>query len=196
VLAFSSIENMGLIFMALGMSMVFSSYGLTAFAGLALLVAFFHAANHASYKGLLFLGAGAVDRATGEHRLDALGGLLKRMPVTGLLFLLGSLSIAAIPPTNGFVSEWLLFQTALQSFRLPGTAGEKIFFALAAAVLALTAGPAVTCFVRAFGIAFLGLPRTRAAARAFEPPGPILVAWASWLLSLYRWAFSLPLYFR
>ncbi|MDA8335242.1 MAG: proton-conducting transporter membrane subunit [Peptococcaceae bacterium] len=176
VLAFSSVENMGLIFIALGMSMVFSSYGLKAFAALGLLVALFHAANHASYKGLLFLGAGAVERATGEHRLDALGGLLKRMPVTGLLFLVGSLSIAAIPPTNGFVSEWLLFQTALQSFRLPGAAGAKIFFAVAAAALALTAGLAVTCFVRAFGIAFLGLPRTSAAREAAESPGPILGA--------------------
>jgi len=176
VLAFSSIENMGLILLGLGLSMVFAAHGLPAFAALALLVACYHALNHATYKGLLFLGAGAVDRATGEHRLDALGGLLKRMPATGFLFLLGALSISAVPPTNGFVTEWLLFQTALQSFRLPGLVGIKIFVALAAAVLALTAGLAVTCFVRAFGVAFLGLPRTAAARRAAEAPRPVLAA--------------------
>ena len=182
VLAFSSIENMGLVFMGLGLSMVFSAYGLKTFAALALLVALFHALNHASYKGLLFLGAGAVERATGEHLLDALGGLLKRMPLTGLFFLVGSLSIAAIPPSNGFVSEWLLFQTALQSFRLPGTVGIKILIAVAAAALALTAGLALTCFVRVFGIAFLGLPRTREARQASESPRAML--WGMGILAL------------
>lgn len=174
VLAFSSIENMGLVFMGFGLAMVFSAYGLQAFAALGLLVALFHALNHACYKGLLFLGSGAVERATGEHKLDALGGLLKRMPLTGIFFLVGALSIAAIPPSNGFVTEWMLLQTALQSFRLPGAAGIKIVIAVAGAVLALTAGLAVTCFVRVFGIAFLGLPRTKEAGQAAESPGAIL----------------------
>ncbi len=189
VLAFSSIENMGLVFMGLGLSMVFSAYGLKAFAALALLVALFHALNHASYKGLLFLGAGAVERATGEHLLDAMGGLLKRMPLTGLFFLIGSLSIAAIPPSNGFVSEWLLFQTALQSFRLPGTVGIKILIAVAAAALALTAGLALTCFVRVFGIAFLGLPRTREARQASESPRAML--WGMGILAMFCVALGL-----
>jgi hydrogenase-4 component B len=123
--------------------------------------------NHALYKALLFLGVGAVDTSVGHRDMDRLGGLIKIMPWTALFFLVGALSIAALPPFNGFVSEWLTLQTMLRSAVLSSRA-VKIVFALCGAVLALTAALAVTCFVKAFAMSFLGIARSEATKAAIE----------------------------
>ncbi|MEJ2673427.1 MAG: proton-conducting transporter membrane subunit, partial [Deltaproteobacteria bacterium] len=167
MLAHSSIENMGIITAGLGAAFIFRVAGLPALAGLGFIAAFYHLLNHSLYKALLFLGAGAVDYSTGERNLDRLGGLIRVMPWTGLFFLVGALSIAALPPFNGFVSEWLTLQTMLRSVVL-GSMGVKIIFALCAAALALTAALAVTCFVKAFAMSFLGVSRSPKAAKARE----------------------------
>jgi hydrogenase-4 component B len=167
LLAWSSVENIGVILIGLGAALVFHSYRLDALSALALVAALLHSLNHALFKSLLFLGAGSVLQAAGTRNLEQMGGLLRRMPQTGVLFLIGTLAISAMPPLNGFVSEWLTFQALLLSFRVP----EQFFnivFALAIAALALTAGLAAACFVRAFGIAFLALPRADRAAQAGE----------------------------
>jgi hydrogenase-4 component B len=170
LLAFSSIENVGIILVAAGAGMVFQASGLETLAVFAIAAALYHAANHAAFKALLFLGAGAVAHSVGTRDLEAMGGLIKRMPWTGAAFLFGAVSIAALPPLNGFVSEWLTLQALLQNTRIPRLE-LNLVFALALAGLALTAGLAVACFVRAFGIAFLALPRSEAAARAHEVGG-------------------------
>jgi hydrogenase-4 component B len=141
--------------------------GLPGLAGIAFIAALYHMLNHSLYKALLFLGAGAVDFAAGERNMDRLGGLIRVMPWTSLFFLAGALSIAALPPFNGFVSEWLTLQTMLQSVALQHM-GIKIVFALCAAALALTAALAVTCFVKAFAMSFLGIARSQKAAEAME----------------------------
>lgn len=159
LLAYSSVENMGIIFMGLGLSFLFASNSVPTLAALGLLAALYHCINHALFKSLLFLGAGAVIQQSGRHDLNHMGGLLRLMPFTGICFLVGCISISALPPFNGFVSEWLTFQTALQ-----GTALEsgviKSLVAVAAAALALTGALAAACFVKVFGIAFLGQART------------------------------------
>jgi formate hydrogenlyase subunit 3/multisubunit Na+/H+ antiporter MnhD subunit len=167
VLAHSSVENVGIVVLGLGAGMVFGAAGLAPLAGLGAAAALVHAVNHAAFKGLLFLGAGAVLHATGTRRLEALGGLIHRMPWTAATFLVGAVAIAGLPPLNGFVGEWLVFQALLQAFRVPRP-GLDAAFLLALGALALTTGLAVACFVRAFGIAFLALPRTRPAAEARE----------------------------
>jgi hydrogenase-4 component B len=167
MLAHSSIENIGIITAGLGAGFIFRVAGLPALAGIAFIAAFYHLLNHSLYKSLLFLGAGAVDFSAGERDMDRLGGLIRVMPWTSLFFLAGALSIAALPPFNGFVSEWLTLQTMLQSVVLPST-GIKIIFALCAAALALTAALAVTCFVKAFAMSFLGVARSPQASQAVE----------------------------
>jgi hydrogenase-4 component B len=167
MLAHSSIENMGIITAGLGAGFIFRVAGLPALAAIAFIAAFYHMLNHSLYKALLFLGAGAVDFSTGERNMDRLGGLIRVMPWTSLFFLVGALSIAALPPFNGFVSEWLTLQTMLQSVALHSM-GIKIIFALCAAALALTAALAVTCFVKAFAMSFLGMARSPKAAQALE----------------------------
>jgi hydrogenase-4 component B len=170
LLAFSSIENVGIILVAAGAGMIFRASGLETLAVFAIAAALYHAANHAAFKALLFLGAGAVVHGVGTRDLEAMGGLIKRMPWTAAAFLFGAISIAALPPLNGFVSEWLTLQALLQNTRIPRLE-LNLVFALALAGLALTAGLAVACFVRAFGIAFLALPRSEAAAAAHEVGG-------------------------
>lgn len=118
LLAYSSIENLGIIFLALGLAQIFQAAGHPALAALALVAALYQALNHALLKGLLFLGAGAVLHGAHERSLEHLGGLLRRMPRTGWFFLIGCLGMAAVPPLNGFVSEWLTFQAALQAWQL------------------------------------------------------------------------------
>lgn len=167
VLAYSSVENIGIILLGVGAGLLFRSYNLNSLTALALVAALFHSLNHAVFKGLLFLGAGSVLHATGTRNMEEMGGLLHSMPQTGAFFLIGSLAISAMPPFNGFISEWLTFQALLLSFRVP----EQIFnlvFALAIAALALTAGLAAACFVRAFGITFLALPRSETARPVHE----------------------------
>jgi hydrogenase-4 component B len=165
LLAHSSIENAGIITAALGAGFIFVASGHFPLAAIAFAAAFYHMVNHSIYKALLFFSTGAVDSSVGTRNIDRLGGLIKTMPYSALFFLVGALSIAALPPFNGFVSEWLTLQTMLQSAALAAT-GVKIVFALCGAILALTAALAVTCFVKAFAMSFLGMPRSDPATQA------------------------------
>ncbi len=167
VLAYSTIENIGLIFAGLGLALAFKANGFGAAAALAATAALFHALNHAIFKSLLFFGAGAVLTSTGERGMERLGGLLNRMPATGLFVLVGSAAISALPPLNGFASDWLLLQSILLSPQLPQWA-LKILAPTVGATLALAAALAAACFVRVFGIAFLGRPRSPSARSARE----------------------------
>jgi formate hydrogenlyase subunit 3/multisubunit Na+/H+ antiporter MnhD subunit len=167
LLAYSTIENVGIIFVGLGLTLAFASNGFSAAAALALTAALLHALNHAFFKSLLFFGAGAVLGATGERNIERMGGLIHRMPKTSLFMLAGSAAISALPPFNGFVSEWLMFQAVLISPQLPQW-GLKFFVPAAGAMLALAAALAAACFVRAYGVAFLGRPRSQAASEAGE----------------------------
>jgi hydrogenase-4 component B len=162
LLAFHSIENVGIIFLGMGAALVFLSLGWPLLAAVALLAALLHTLNHAVFKSLLFLGAGAVVGATGTRDLDELGGLARTMPRTFALFLLGALAIVALPPLNGFVSEWLLFQIFFRSFAT-STLTAEVAFTASAAVLALASGLTAYCFVKVVGVAFLGQPRSEAA---------------------------------
>jgi hydrogenase-4 component B len=158
MLAHSSIENVGIIVAGFGAGMVFVATNHPALAAIAFVAGLYHLINHSLYKTLLFFGAGAVETQTGTADMDQLGGLIKWMPLTALAFLAGTLSIAALPPFNGFVSEWLTLQTMLRSAEL-SPPGVKIIFALCGAGLALTAALAVTCFVKVFAMSFLGMRR-------------------------------------
>jgi hydrogenase-4 component B len=176
LLAFHSVENVGIILIGVGLAMVLwrreAAGG--AFATVALTAALLHTVNHAAFKGLLFLGAGSVLSRTHLRNMEELGGLARRMPWTAGLFLLGAVAISALPPLNGFVSEWLTFQALLGgASRFHGPAGLGIVFS--AAMLALTGGLAAACFVKAFGVTFLGRPRTPAAERAREAPRSMIV---------------------
>jgi hydrogenase-4 component B len=173
-LAYSTVENVGIIFIGLGAALIFASYHQPVLAALATMASLLHTVNHATYKGLLFLGAGAIDYATHIRDMDRLGGLIRFMPWTAILFLIGTLSIAAIPPFNGFVSEWLTLETLLQSFHILAI-GPKIGIAMAGVFLALTAGLAVTAFAKAYGITFLGMPRSDEAKQAREVPSTMIV---------------------
>ena len=166
-LAFSSVENIGIILLGVGASMMFKSNGLPVLSSVALSAALFHVFNHALFKGALFLGAGSIIRGTGSANMEEMGGLLKRMPFTGLFFLAGSLSICALPPFNGFVSEWLTYQSLLLGYQSPSVTA-KIVSPLGGAALALTGAIAAAGFVKAFGISFLGMPRTSQAREAKE----------------------------
>ena len=167
MLAHSSIENIGIVTAGLGAGLVFTAYGRPVLASIAFVAAFYHMINHSVYKALLFLGAGTVDDRAGTRDLNKLGGLVRVMPWTSGAVLVGALAIAALPPFNGFVSEWLTLQTMLRSAELPSVP-VKIVFALCGAGLALTAGLAVTCFVKMFAMGFLGMSRSEGAARATE----------------------------
>ena len=158
LLAYHSVENIGIILLGLGMSMVFIGSGHPAAGALGLIAALYHTLNHAVFKGLLFLGAGSILHATGLRNLNDMGGLIHKMPKTALYFLVGALAISALPPLNGFVSEWLVFQTALQAPILQNGVVRSLV-PLFAAVLALAGALTAMCFVKVYGIAFLGQPR-------------------------------------
>jgi hydrogenase-4 component B len=175
VLAYSTIENIGIIFAALGLALAFKTEGLAWAAALALTAGLFHVFNHALFKSLLFFGAGSVLNATGTRDMEALGGLIHRMPHTAIVFLTGCVAISALPPLNGFVSEWLTFQAILQSPQLPSW-GLKLMVPAVGALLALSAALAAACFVRAFGITFLGRARSTGAAGAHETDNNSLAA--------------------
>lgn len=166
-LAYSTIENIGFVFAGLGLAMAFEANGMHTLAALAFTAALFHAFNHALFKTLLFCGAGAVLGATGTRNLERLGGLIHRMPWTAGAFLVGSAAISALPPLNGFASEWLTLQAILLSPNLPQFP-LKILVPGVGAGLALAAALAGACFVRIYGIAFLGRPRSPEAATAHE----------------------------
>jgi formate hydrogenlyase subunit 3/multisubunit Na+/H+ antiporter MnhD subunit len=167
LLAYSTIENVGIIFVGLGLALAFQANGLKLAAALAFTAALFHVLNHSFFKSLLFFGAGAVLTSTGERDMDKLGGLIHRMPYTSFAMLVGCVAISALPPFNGFVSEWLMFQAVLQSPDLPQWA-LKIMVPAVGAMLALAAALAAACFVKAYGITFLGRPRGAAAESAGE----------------------------
>jgi hydrogenase-4 component B len=169
LLAYHSVENVGIIVMGVGAGLLFHSHGFTALAALGLVGGLYHTVNHASFKALLFLGAGSVYRATGTRNMEELGGLVRRMPRTAACFLVGAVAISALPPLNGFVSEWLVFQALLGGAAIP-RAEVAVLMPIAVAMLALTSGLAAACFVKAFGIAFLGLARSAAAEAAHESP--------------------------
>lgn len=177
MLAHSSIENVGIIVAGFGAGMVFVATDHPALAAIAFVAALYHMINHSLYKTLLFFGVGVVEAQTGTRDMDRLGGLIKWMPLTALGFLAGTLSIAGLPPFNGFVSEWLTLQMMLRSAELSST-GAKIIFALCGAGLALTAALAVTCFVKVFAMSFLGMRRLEEERRVSEPASDALAAMA------------------
>lgn len=167
ILAYSTIENIGFIFAGLGLALAFMAQGMAGAAALALTAALLHVFNHSLFKSLLFFGSGAVLNSTGERDIERLGGLIHRMPQTAFAFLIGSVAISALPPFNGFISEWLTFQAILLSPHLPSW-GLRLMVPAIGALLALAAALAAACFVRAFGIAFLGRPRSPIVEQARE----------------------------
>jgi hydrogenase-4 component B len=168
LLAYSSVENIGIIFIGIGLSMIFFATSHPILGSLGLIAALYHCLNHALFKSLLFLGAGAILQHSHEQDLEKMGGLIHKMPYTALFFLIGCISISALPPFNGFVSEWLAFQTALQATTLQ-SAILRTLIPVAAALLALTGALAAACFVKVYGIAFLGQARTRHVRHARDP---------------------------
>jgi hydrogenase-4 component B len=167
LLAYSTVENVGIVFIGLGLAMAFRASGFAAGAALALTASLFHVFNHAVFKSLMFFGAGAVLNATGTRDLEQMGGLIHRMPKTAFAVLIGCAAIAALPPLNGFVSEWLTFQAILLRPDLPQW-GLKAMIPTDGALLALAAALTASCFVKVFGVAFLGRPRSVAASTARE----------------------------
>jgi hydrogenase-4 component B len=167
LLAYHTVENIGIIFIGLGLALAFEANEMPGAAALGLTAALFHVFNHSVFKSLLFFGAGAVLNATGERDMERLGGLIHRMPFTAFAFLVGSAAISALPPFNGFVSEWLTFQAILLSPALPQWLLKFLVPAIGA-LLALSAALAAACFVKAFGVSFLGRPRTEVARDAVE----------------------------
>jgi formate hydrogenlyase subunit 3/multisubunit Na+/H+ antiporter MnhD subunit len=167
LLAYHTVENIGIIFIGLGLALAFRANGIEWAAALALAAALFHVFNHSVFKSLLFFGAGSVLMATGERDMEHLGGLIHRMPHTAFAFLIGCMAISALPPLNGFVSEWLTFQAILVSPQLPQW-GLKLVIPAVGALLALSAALAAACFVKAFGVTFLGRARSNAAQAATE----------------------------
>jgi hydrogenase-4 component B len=170
LLAYSTIENVGIILLGLGAGMMALSAGRGELAAVGLAASLYHVLNHAVFKGLLFLGAGGVVMATGTRHIEEMGGLVKRMPWTALFFLVGAAAISGLPLLNGFVSEWLLFQAFLFGFSQSAEALVRFLFPVGGALLALTSALAAACFVKAFGMTFLALPRSEKAARAKESP--------------------------
>jgi hydrogenase-4 component B len=174
LLAFHSVENVGIILIGAGLAMLLGGgRGAPDLAALALAAALLHTLNHAAFKGLLFLGAGSVLARSGVRNMEELGGLARRMPWTAWLFFLGAVAISALPPLNGFVSEWMTFQALLLGgIHLGGASG--LLAGVAASMLALTGGLAAACFAKAFGVTFLGRPRTPHAEHATESPAPMI----------------------
>ncbi len=167
LLAYHSVENIGIILIGIGLAMIFTSFNMSLLAALALIAGLYHTLNHAMFKGLLFMGAGAVLHATHEKNMEEMGGLIRFMPWTAVLFLVGCISISALPPFNGFVSEWLTYQAFLLSPALPSPL-LNLLIPLGAALLALTSALAAACFVKAFGVTFLGHQRGHHRGRVHE----------------------------
>lgn len=167
LLAYSSIENIGIILLGLGSTFIFTSLGLKSLATLSLIATLFHTLNHAVFKALLFMGAGSVIQKTHTRNIEKYGGLIKYMPYTAFFFLIGSMAISALPPFNGFASEWLTFQSLFSGIKSSSAIVQWIFI-IAAASLGITGGLAATCFVKVFGITFLARPRSEEAKHANE----------------------------
>ncbi len=189
LLAYHSVENIGIILMGVGAAFLLSPLGLKAAASLALLAGLYHVLNHAVFKALLFLGAGAVQQTAHTRDLEKLGGLIHRMPWTAATFLVGAAAISALPPLNGFVSEWITFQSLLSLGSATGVPLLAVGGTVAAGLLALTGGLAAFCFVKAFGISFLGMPRSSSAEMAREVRRPML--WGMGLLAALTFVLGL-----
>jgi len=174
MLAFSSIENIGIILIGIGASMIFFASEKPVLASIAAIAALYHLLNHSIFKGLLFMGAGSILFSTHTKNIGELGGLIKKMPKSAILILIGVLSICALPPFSGFISEWLTFQSLLQGFNL-NESFPMIILSISAAILALTGALAAYCFLKFFGIGFLALPRSRHAEHAKEANTPMLI---------------------
>lgn len=174
LLAYCSVENIGIILLGVGASMVLASNGLYKLSAIAMTAALYHTVNHAIYKGLLFMGAGSIVHSIHTKNMEDMGGLIKLMPYTAIFFLIGSISICALPFFNGFVSEWLTFQALLFDFKSASTAA-KVIAPLSGAALAFTGALAVACFVKAFGISFLGMPRSHH-SRGAKESSPSMIA--------------------
>ncbi|WP_456432593.1 proton-conducting transporter transmembrane domain-containing protein [Nitratifractor sp.] len=195
LLANHSIENIGIILIGFGMGMIFDTLGLGILSSFAFIAALFHTFNHMSFKSLLFMGAGSVLHETHTKNIEAYGGLMKVMPITAWTFLLASVSISALPPTNGFLSEWMIFQSLLSSNTITNMS-LKLAIPFAIFALALTGGLAIACFVKAYGITFLGLHRSANAKHAKEVNALMrlgMLAMAGVVLSLMLFA---PAYIR
>jgi len=190
LLAYHSIENIGIILLGLGSSLVFLSAGMKVLATLGLVAALYHTLNHATFKALLFLGAGSVIAATQTRNIERYGGLIKVMPQTAFFFLVGALAISALPPFNGFFSEWMTFQSLFQgvsTFHLM----TKMVFLVAIGALAFTGGLAAACFVKAFGATFLARGRSDEVKYAKEAALPLRIGMGSLaLLTLLLGIFS------
>lgn len=167
LLAYHSIENIGIILLGIGSGITFASLGLYSLATLAILAGLFHTINHAIFKSLLFMGAGSVMSQTHTRNIEEYGGLIKLMPYTAIFFLIGSIAISGLPPFNGFASEWLTFQAIFAGIGSQ-TVFIKAIFIIAGISLALTGGLAAACFVKAFGTTFLARPRSEEAKKAKE----------------------------
>jgi formate hydrogenlyase subunit 3/multisubunit Na+/H+ antiporter MnhD subunit len=167
LLAYHTVENIGIILIGFGLALAFRANGMTAAAALAMTAGLLHVFNHSVFKSLLFFGAGAVQNATGERDMEKLGGLIRLMPQTAFVFLVGCVAISALPPFNGFVSEWLTFQAILLSPQLQSW-DLRFLIPAVGVMLALSAALAAACFVKVFGVTFLGRPRSEAAGRASE----------------------------
>ncbi|MFA5389760.1 MAG: proton-conducting transporter membrane subunit [Candidatus Omnitrophota bacterium] len=174
LLAYHSVENIGIILLGVGCSMVFLKLNMNGLAVFSLIAGLYHLINHAVFKALLFLCAGSVYSATGTRDIEKMGGLIKKMPVTAFAFLVGAMAISALPPLNGFVSEWLTLQAFFAGSLTGYMAGERIFFGLCGAVLALTGGLAAACFVKVFGMVFLAMPRSKKVDAAREAPASMM----------------------
>jgi len=193
LLAYHSVENIGIILIGVGVSMIFMASGHPDLAAFGLIAGLYHTINHAVFKSLLFMGAGSIVYATHTKNIEEYGGLIKKMPWTALFFLIGAISISALPPFNGFVSEWLTFQAQLQSINLSDNI-TKMLVLFSGAGLALTSALAAACFVKAFGVSFLALPRSEDAQHSKEVPVPMLIGMG--LLSLMCIVLGvLPFYF-
>lgn len=175
LLAWHTVENIGIILMGVGVAMVGVAGGHPVIAALGLLGALYHLLNHAVFKGLLFLGAGAVIWRVHTRDMEQMGGLAKLMPLTGLAFLIGCMSISALPPLNGFISEWYTYQS-LFSMSHDGNFIMRLSGPIAMVMLAITGALAAMCFVKVYGVSFCGGPRSEKAAQAREVPWPMTVA--------------------
>ncbi|WP_425060664.1 Hydrogenase-4 component B [Sporomusa carbonis] len=178
LLAYSSVENVGIILLGMGAGLIFAAKGQGMLAALAWGAALYHVLNHAIFKSLLFMGAGAVLYSTHTKDIEHLGGLIKRMPYSALWFLAGAAAISALPPFNGFISEWLTFQALFYLPQALDGASGKVFGVLLVGLLGLTGALAAACFVKAFGVTFLAKPRSIHAEQAKEADITMLVPMA------------------
>lgn len=191
LLAYHSIENIGIILMGIGVALIGQSVGDSAIVMLGMAGALLHVVNHATFKALLFLGAGSVIHSAGTRAIDLFGGLQRKMPWTASFFLVGAVAICGLPPLNGFVSELLIYVGLFRGVRVPN-ALAALLMGTAAPALALIGGLAVACFVKVYGVAFLGAPRSDAAVRAHEAPrvmlfGMAILAFVCFTVGLAPW---------